>query len=239
MIFRCLLHSCVIAALGVLGSIANAQPKIQIVGGTNFDLGDISSLSTVKHTITVRNIGTDTLELSQIGASCGCTSTLMTSDQIAPGDSGFLAITFDPRRFSGKVKKLVSMVTNDTTQRDIQIFFTANIFKILEFDPEYLFLRGVKDSTLTGSLTIQNVSDTTVSVHVSAPGSNYVSVSVTKEVLRPGEEATLTASVVPTTAGTSGGDIVMTTDHPKLPSANIRYFVWAKDTNSPSSAKQK
>lgn len=46
------------------------------------------------HTFYFKNIGMDTVLLAPPKASCGCTAALLSSNTIAPGDSGSLAVTF-------------------------------------------------------------------------------------------------------------------------------------------------
>ena len=104
--------------------ITYGQPKLHVVGGTSFDFGDVYSTSASK-VLTIQNLGRDTLIIFNVGTSCGCTAALASEDHIPPGDSGTVSITFDAKRFSGKVEKLVSLTTNDTSQRYIAINFTA------------------------------------------------------------------------------------------------------------------
>src|ERR1041385_3351827 len=80
---------------------ALAQPKIQAVGGTTYDFGDAYTGNKVDRLITVRNIGTDTLRITDVKAQCGCTAAMMTQKSIAPGDSGKLSISFNTSGYGG------------------------------------------------------------------------------------------------------------------------------------------
>lgn len=82
---------------------------------------------TVGHQFEVKNAGTDTLFISRVKPSCGCTSAPLTKDVIAPGESIWLDITFNSKRFSGKVTKKVSVFCNDPDQPESVIQFTAQI----------------------------------------------------------------------------------------------------------------
>ena len=88
---------------GLLPCHLHSQPALTVVGGTRFSFGDITSTSPVERIVTLRNTGTDTLVIEDVLAICGCTGTLLSSDHIAPHDSGSLSISFNPGSFSGKV----------------------------------------------------------------------------------------------------------------------------------------
>src|ERR1051325_7122601 len=70
-----------------------AQPKLEIVGGSAIQFGDFySGLTSVKHAVTIRNLGNETLRIDTVIATCGCTAALSSSKRIAPHDSAQVAI---------------------------------------------------------------------------------------------------------------------------------------------------
>lgn len=204
-----------------------AQPKLDVVGGTTFSFGDLYSPSARK-LLTLRNTGKDTLIVSNVGASCGCTGALISHDHIAPRDSGILQITFDAKRFNGPVEKVVSFATNDKHQEHVSVTFHANVFKTLELDPEYFYFSTYPDSVSTKEVTVRNSSNQTIRLLRIKASSDVVSVIATRDELEPGEETSLSASGKFEAAGTFSGNIEITTDHPKLPSVAIRYFALVK-----------
>jgi hypothetical protein len=58
------------------------------------------------------NTGTETLIISKISATCGCTVPKLERRQFQPGESDTIAVTFDPRGRSGDTDKFISVVTN-------------------------------------------------------------------------------------------------------------------------------
>ena len=93
-----------------------SQPKLKIPIGTKFSFGDIVLTSKVQKSVVLKNIGKDTLDISNVHATCGCTAAMLSNNRIAPRDSGMLNITFDASRFSGTVQKGVTFNTNDPKQ---------------------------------------------------------------------------------------------------------------------------
>src|SRR5262245_58884025 len=80
-----------------------AQPKIQVVGGTTLDLGDAFTGQKVEHVINVKNVGNDTLLISDVHAQCGCTATMMSDadKKLAPNTVGKVSFTFDTHNYGG------------------------------------------------------------------------------------------------------------------------------------------
>ncbi len=205
------------------------QPKVFLVGNSNLDFGEVTNFSEVTHLVTIKNIGSDTLIISNVGSSCGCTAALMSNDHIPPGDSAALSIKFDAKQFTGKTHKTVSLQTNDTSQPRMEIGFTANVVRLLELIPNYLFLRTVKDSTTHQSMTIKNVGKETIKFLSVTSSLDELVTNLSDNAIEPGKEVTLNTMLKPKTSGTISGNIDVKTDHPKIPSFSIRIFAWAKE----------
>lgn len=215
--------------LVIFPSLLYCQPKYLLVGGTHLDLGDVPNFIPSKRTLTIKNVGTDTLIITDVGSTCGCTATLLSQDHIAPSDSGTLSVTFDAKRFEGKVEKRISMRTNDTAHIRVEIKIIANVIKLLEIEPEYIFFKAVKDSATTQTLTLKNVSPQTISILSYHTASDYVAMKLSSDDIKPGEAATLTVECAPKSSGTFNGNIEIKTDHEKASQLSIRFFGWAKD----------
>jgi hypothetical protein len=213
---------------GILHCLLYSQPKFHVVGGNEFDFGDVLSFTPAKRILIIKNLGTETLTLSNIDASCGCTATLLSNDHIAPNDSSTLTITFNSKQFAGKVHKAVSIVTNDTTNRAIDIKFTANVLRILEIEPEYLFIRTAIDSTGYQNTVIKNVGSDTIKILSVISTSNLITTKLTKDIIKPSEETTLSATFTPKSNGIVNGNVELKTDHPKLPLLKVRFVGWVK-----------
>lgn len=229
-----------IALVGILlisaSSFMMGQARLHVVGGTRVDLGDMYATS-VKQLVPLVNAGTDTLVISNVGSSCHCTGTLVSNDHIAPGDTGFLAVTFDTRGYSGPVEKSISMTTSDTSQKHVNLTVIGTVVKTLEFDPEYFYFSTRVDSLTTKTLTVKNSSKETIKILSIKPASDVIRVTAESNELRPEEETTLTAILRPTTSGTLNGDIEIITDHPRNALFTMRYFALVKSAKSTSTSK--
>jgi hypothetical protein len=220
----------------IAAALAVGQPRIAIEGGKAFDFGELLTTSPVTRELRIMNGGTDTLRITNVSGSCGCTGTLLSENNIPPGGNGTLKITFDPAKFSGKVDKVVSMHTNDPADPDPHITFTATITKILDFDQSHLVFATVVDSEVVDTVSVRNVSDSPLRITGARSSQAELTVTLTTDRLGAGDATSMICRVTPRRAGILKGDITITTDNPRLPSIDLRFFGYAKPASSPPGA---
>ena len=205
-----------------------SQPKIKLIPGTTLDLGDQYQGQKAEKIVFVKNVGTDTLNISEVKAQCGCTATMMTERKIAPSDSGKLQITFNTQSYNGKVSKQVYVSSNDTSQPKLTIQFSANVIPIINLNPpSFAFDNAKLDSTYTKTIVISNPSaKDPIKILSVQTKFEYAKVTLMKNQLMPGEQTQLQAVLHPTKAGTYNGSIELATDHPLQPKLEVKIFAW-------------
>lgn len=67
------------------------------------------------------NAGRDTLSITDVRPSCGCTSAVFTETPLAPGDTAVIRYTYDPAMRPGKFAKHVRVNLSDGTHASIAI----------------------------------------------------------------------------------------------------------------------
>lgn len=87
--------------------MASAQKKAVISAEqTSHDFGQIKEADgKVSATFAVKNTGDAPLVITRVIASCGCTTPEWTKEPIAPGQSGDIKITYDPKGRPGRSLK--------------------------------------------------------------------------------------------------------------------------------------
>lgn len=125
---RIRIRSAVALPLGVVicASVAQAQPKV-LFPGAPWDFGQVLQDQSVSHQFEVKNEGTDTLFISRVKPACGCTSAPLTRDVIAPGESVWLNVTFNTKKFAGEVTKSVAVFCNDPNDPQAKFEFSAEV----------------------------------------------------------------------------------------------------------------
>ncbi|PRD57265.1 DUF1573 domain-containing protein [Sphingobacterium gobiense] len=77
-----------------------------------FDFGEVKEGEIVEKIYTYTNTGTAPVILSQVSASCGCTTPSYTQTPVLPGKSGEVKVSFDSNGQVGKQQKIVTIVSN-------------------------------------------------------------------------------------------------------------------------------
>ncbi len=106
---------CMALLLSAGSVFAQGGPSITVA--ENFhDFGEIKEADgKVSHTFVVKNDGNAPLVITRVIASCGCTSPDWTKEPIAPGQTGEVKVTFDPKNRPGPFAKTVSIYSNGKT----------------------------------------------------------------------------------------------------------------------------
>lgn len=92
-----------------------------------YNFGPIKQGDVVTHVFIVRNIGTDTLKITNTQASCGCTTSMIDNKNIPPGGSGELKAVFNSAGKMGHIVKTIYIYNNDVTNPNKTVQITADI----------------------------------------------------------------------------------------------------------------
>jgi len=164
---------------------------------TMWDFGYIPKTGRVSHTYLIKNMGEDTLIIVKVRATCGCTTTPLSQQRLAPNETAEMKVFFDPRRIAvGETTKGLQVISNDLNNPFADVQFTAKIGKSnslarltpteIEFDT---VSQGTKD---VQTITIENISGEKLSMEViEGPGDN-VDLEMESKSLNPGESIQIT-----------------------------------------------
>lgn len=89
---------------------------------TEYDFGYVvENDGKVSHRFTFINISEEDVNLKSVSTSCGCTTPSWTREKVAPGDTGYLVATYNPKRRPGKFTKTVTVFTNNSERITLKI----------------------------------------------------------------------------------------------------------------------
>ncbi len=111
-------------------SFALSQSKLEpqaVVRPMAYNFGDIIQDSVVTTYFVITNEGSALLKIKNVWASCGCTAVMPAKNELKPGESTDLKVTFDSKGKSGKQNKTVYIETNDPKNSTITLALTGNI----------------------------------------------------------------------------------------------------------------
>ena len=123
-------------------SVALAQPKISFSQDV-FDFGDINQGEVVKKTITIKNVGSEKLEILKVAPSCGCTVSTLKKDVLLAQEETSLDVEFDSKGFSGNKVKTVRIYTNDPANQTKLLTLKGNILAEVNVDPPRIYFGDI------------------------------------------------------------------------------------------------
>jgi len=117
----------IVAGKMAVASSSQETPKSSAITiqPADHDLGTISKAGgVVTTTFTLLNTGTQAVLISNISASCGCTSAKISEEMILPGKSVRLEVAFDPnfhKEPQGKFSRTVFLETSEGIELQVKI----------------------------------------------------------------------------------------------------------------------
>jgi len=102
-------------------------PPVLAVSEEVGDLGKISPEESQNYIFTLKNEGGEKLVIERVQAPCGCTATLLSEEEILPGKTAQLEVTFNPRGYQGVVTQSVYIYSNDPEIERKRIAIRADV----------------------------------------------------------------------------------------------------------------
>ena len=157
-----------------------------------FDFGSIPLDAIVTHDFPIKNEGTDTLVITSIKPTCGCTTAPMESNRIAPGETENLHVQLNTKKLNGLVRKFINIECSDPINPYLRISFKAVIN-----DPKQMlvpvpntarFGNVLKGEEKFATVELRNGGDgeTTLEL-VAVPDENIISTEIGNQTLKTGE----------------------------------------------------
>ena len=150
---------CAALALVLLAFVAEAKssPKLEC-GQTVYDFGTVDGEKAVSHTFQIRNAGNSELVIRKIHAPCGCTSFLLSSKTLPPGETLSIPVTVSLSGRKGLQEKGVFLETNDPATPGLQLTLRGVVGSGIEVQPPMLTIRkSPKSSEVFGEVTVRDL----------------------------------------------------------------------------------
>ncbi|SEL06092.1 DUF1573 domain-containing protein [Parapedobacter koreensis] len=93
-----------------------------------YDFGKVKEGEKVEHEFKFTNTGTSPLIISNVQASCGCTTPEYSKNPIAPGEEGLVKVVFNSAGQVGKQHKVVT-VTSNAVSRNTLLHLRGEVVK--------------------------------------------------------------------------------------------------------------
>ncbi|MEQ8244381.1 MAG: DUF1573 domain-containing protein [Fulvivirga sp.] len=100
-----------------------------------FEFGDIYQGDKVEHVFKFENVGTETLVITNVQTTCGCTVPAWPRDPIAPGQESEIKVVFNSAGKIGRVTKVITIVSNAVNPNS-KVTIVTNILPKKESDSQ-------------------------------------------------------------------------------------------------------
>lgn len=196
-----------VLSFGLLWLAAGAQDQDIKAGrlevtDKNWDFGFIPRGAKVTHHYLLKNVGTDTLKITNVRKSCGCTYAPLGKDVLPPGDTTLLEVTFNSGSYQGAIQKSVYVESNDPIQPFMDIVFNAMVSvpaNALSFDPFFISFDTVRNLPMKAVIKVANLDSNSISFSVLESPSPFVTVKTRKKKIAPGKETEIQVEMVSAT----------------------------------------
>lgn len=132
---------CLIFGLTTLSGQDKA-PSI-VVDNPVKDFGKVMQGETLKHVFRLMNKGSITLEILDIGPTCGCQATSLSEKQILPGQSGQIEVVVYTEGLKGAINESVNLISNDPHRSSIFLTMKADVQPEISVSSPSIFFDNV------------------------------------------------------------------------------------------------
>jgi hypothetical protein len=120
-----------------------------------FDFGSVWQGENVTHNFKFQNVGDDTLKISKVRASCGCSKAEASTNKIPPGRFGEIEVAFKTGGYLGRQTKNISVYSNDPTNPVVKLQLKGEVKMEVEVRPSYLSFGSIpKHTQATGQFEV-------------------------------------------------------------------------------------
>lgn len=199
------------SAVLLLGMAVMAQDPVITFEKTEHDFGQINEGDgRVSVIFEFKNEGMAPLVLSNVRASCGCTTPTWTKTPVEPGEVGSITVTYNPNGRPGKFQKTVTITSNATTPTT-KVYIKGEVIpKTVKPVDKYPVKMGElsmkerradfgtvkKGQTLARTLEYANQTDHQITVNIHYVQDGLIIPELSFLTLEPNQAGTLTLSLV-------------------------------------------
>lgn len=152
------------------------------------DFGKVKSSDVVRHDFVITNRGNETLIVTDVQPTCGCTVAETWDREIPPGKTGKIPVEFNPANFDGKVTKTITVLTNETGAPTHTLEFQALVWRPVDVQPSYLYFTPIAGSSANETKIVRITSNLDQPLTLEPPVSSNPALALTLKTVKPGKQ---------------------------------------------------
>jgi hypothetical protein len=166
----------------------------------HFDFGFLPKGVHALHTYKIENKGKDTLRIIKVSPTCGCTSSPLDKSNIEPGGSSRLEMFFNSAKYTGRVAKKISILSNDPSDPYTDISFSSIVDKEHPFvKASPALIKGDKESRgrtgVTHMVELTSTAPDPLKLKIVSSSEPYLEAKLSADEVKPGESVNLMIKV--------------------------------------------
>lgn len=200
---------------------AQAPPKLKLATAT-VDFGERWQGQPSETTVTLTNVGGQTLRIAEVKSDCGCTGTTVASDAIEPGQSTVLTVRYDTIRKVGPIQRNIHIRTNEPGEASHALNVVGNVKPFVSLSPSDGLNLGqlLRDDSLGKTILLR--SEFTRPLRLRLRPLDHALLRAELAETQAGREWRLTiATLPPLREGPLTGDVLLETDVAEVPEVRI------------------
>ncbi len=124
----------------------SGTPRVEVVGGTDFDFGMMLHGEELSHDFLFRNVGDAPLLLEMGESSCKCTVGDLESSVLQPGEETEVKLTWKAQALTRQFGQSATIYTNDTENLEVKLQVMGEIAQSFVMEPGAIELGSVSDT---------------------------------------------------------------------------------------------
>lgn len=214
---------------------------------TSHDFGNVKEGVQATHDFEFTNTGKSPVIISNVSASCGCTTPFWTKDPVLPGKKGKVTASFNSTGRPGMFNKSVTVSSNAEPNTLVLTIQGSVLTKEQSITPEqlanspaigldkiaYNFGKVEKGQTVKHVFKVSNTGKSDLQIERLQSACACVNFAVSKDKIAPGEQATLEIKFTPRTIQQEKEVVIILSNDLKNP--NLQLTLQAEVVESLSS----
>jgi hypothetical protein len=189
-----------------------------------YDFGKVDSGTVVKHDYAFTNTGDQTLVVTNVQPSCGCTTAGSWDKTVEPGKTGIIPIQFNSTGYGGAVVKSITVTCNDLTNGIVVLQLKGTAWKPIDISPGFVMFNLSADVQTNETKAVKIVSNLEEPVTVSEPTWSNNTFKAELKTLKEGKEFELDLTVVTPLTNTLSAPITLRTSSAKMPVITVTAY---------------
>jgi hypothetical protein len=218
-----------------------ATAQVIKVSPMSFDFGDMKQQQTETTKVTVTNEGAGLLQIQNVDADCGCTIPTLNKYSLAPGESTDIVIEFSSKKFSGQIRKVVHIETNDPLNPIVDVMITAMVHTPLIIDPvsqRLGFSQSLQGETVSRRATLTATGDEPLVISAGKTRKDLFEIEVINNLDGNPQMAAIEVTVPATMApGRQRDNVRVTTNIAEFPTLDLEMQAWVVQELTASPAR--